>query len=243
MWGYAQRCASGSRARALAGRAALAAIVALGLLGAPREAQAYRHGLGSSIGGATLGRGHVLYLMAGYPTTTLGWAMALHPLVDLGVHADVAYGHPAWLGDEMYGGGGGVRARVALLRGRASLALVVDLAAIAHAEGTGVAAFVDLGSPALEISYRLGPRLALHAGLAVPLHYVSSVSSQFATQSHFVGGFEARGGVTAEVRPGLSLVGSVAWGATIWSSRDYAPPRLEVLFGLEYRLGRGDAER
>lgn len=243
MSGYARRCASGSRAWALACRAALAAAVIFGVLVAPRAALAYRHGLGSSIGGATLGRGHALYLTAGYPTTTLGWAMALHPRVDLGVHAEVVYGHPAWLGEEMYGGGGGVRARVALLRGRTSLAVVVDLAALAFAEGTGVAALVDLGSPALEISFRLGPRLALHAGLAVPLHYVSAVSSQFATRSHLLGGFEARGGVTAEVRPGLSLIGSVAWGATIWSAQDHATARLEVLFGLEYRLGRGDAER
>jgi len=235
-----RHCASASRARARACRALAVAAIGLGLLAAPHEAQAYRHGLGSSIGGATLGRGHVLWLAAGYPTTSLGWAVALHPLVDLGLHAEVVYGSPAWLGEEMLGGGGGVRARVALLRGRASVALVVDLAATAYAEGTGVAALVDLGSPALDLSFRLGPRLALHAGIGVPIHYVSSVSSAFATSTRVLGGFEARGGVTAVVRPGLALVGSVACGATIWSSRDHATARLEVLVGLEYRPGGGE---
>lgn len=211
---------------------AFVAALALGalLLGLPTTAQAYRRGLGSSLGGATLGQGHVLWIAAGYPVTGIGWAVALHPRFDLGVNANVSYGNPANIGEGLFGGGGGVTGRFALLRGRTSAALNFGLAATAFSEGSGAAAFVDLGSPAVMLSFRVARLVAIHGGIRVVLHYITEPAD-------FVGGFEARGGTTIGLTSHLALTLSAAFGMTIWGPYDPGTARVEVMAGVEYRLG------
>jgi hypothetical protein len=207
--------------------AALALVVACAL---PSTAEAYRRGLGSALGGATLGRGHSLWLLAGFPTTAVGWTVAVHPRVDLTVLGQVAYGDPARLGEPLVGGGGGGRARFALARGRLSVAAVVDLGAVAYSESHGSAALVDILSPTLALSMRLGDRVALHANVRAVLQLVTA-------PAELIGGVEAGLGATVGLTRGLALLVSASYGTSI--SAPYGPGagRLAALVGLEYRLG------
>lgn len=217
---------------------AAAIVVLFCSLCAPGEALAYRRGLASWIGGATLDQGHMISLSTGYPRTSIGWAMALHPLFDLGVSVDVFYGSPVVLGDAMIGGGGGVHGRVALARGRLSAALAFGVSAIAFGAGGGAAAIIDMGSPSAEISIRLGDRFALHTSLQLVLQYITAPVLQYiTTPAQVIGGFEGEAGATVGLGERLALVFSVAYGMTIWQAQESGKPRLEVIAGVEYRLG------
>jgi hypothetical protein len=212
-------------ARAFAVAASLAVVLSL-----PATVSAYRRGLGSSIGGSTLDRGHVIWIAGGYPSLGLGWGMAVHPLVDLMVHAELLYGSPNEVDDTIVGGGGGVRARVALLRGRTSAAVTVDLAADAYGEGGGAAALLDLVSPGAELSFRLSPAIAIHTRIQVALAYATQPNT-------FFGGFEVGAGVTVGLTSHLAFFGTASTGATLSTSSGHGAVRLEALVGLEYRLG------
>jgi hypothetical protein len=213
-------------------RALFAAALLLALAFSPSRAEAYRYGLGSSIGGATLNQGHLLFLAAGFPRTTLGWLGNLHPMVDLGLYLELTYAHPAQLGEELIGGGGGGIARFALLRGRASVAIVLDVSAVAFAEGRGAAVMIELGSPSLELSFRLNDRLAVHGAVGVKIEYVT-------VHGQLLGGVEARGGVTFRVAERWALFGTAAYGLSVTNLNTYqeASPRLEALVGVELSLG------
>ena len=232
--GEPRRPSPGPRRAGHKGSGLAAAALILATLAQGGEATAFRRGLASTTGAATLGAGHALWVGVGFPALGAGWAVALHPRVDLGVHGEVDFGHPAALERLVVGGGGGLGLRVGLLRGRTSLALVVRGGATAYGEGRGVAAVLDLLSPALAVSFRLGPRLALHSGLGVDLAYVTRPAL-------LVGGFVARGGLSWRATDRLGLFARVAAGAMVWSPTARAEARLEALVGLEVFLARPDA--
>ena len=200
------------------------------LLCLPAPAEAFRRGLGSSLGGATRDRGHIFWIGAGYPALELGWGMALHPIVDIMVHAELLYGSPNQVEETIFGGGGGVRARVALLRGRTSAAVTMDLSADAFGEGGGAGALLDLVSPGAEISFRLNNWLAIHARLQLVLCYVTR-------PSRFYGGFEVGAGVTMKLSRSLSFFGVASTGTSLGSADDPGTVRLDIRVGLELRLG------
>ncbi len=207
-----------------------ALIAALLVLCLPATAQAYRRGFGTSLGGATLDVGHVLWLSGGYPMLGVGWGMAVHPLVDLMVHGELIYGSPNQVDRSIVGGGGGVRARIALLRGRTSAAITLDAAADAYVEGSGAAALIDLISPGVEISFRLGPSIALHTRMQVVLGLITRPMD-------LTGGFEVGAGVTVGLTRALAFIATVSTGVTLSGADEPATVRLEALVGLEYRLG------
>lgn len=196
----------------------------------PASASAYRRGLGSSIGGSTLNQGHVIWVGGGFPWLGVGWGMAVHPLVDILVHAELLYGSPNQVDETILGGGGGIRARVALLRGRTSAAITMDLAADAYAEGGGAAALLDLVSPGAEVSFRLSPSIAIHTRIQITLAYVTQ-------PDEFYGGFEVGAGVTVGLTSSLAFFGSASTGTSLSTLNDPGAVRLELLVGLEYRIG------
>jgi hypothetical protein len=212
-----------------AARGIAAALVAASVLGSPGIAEGYRRGLASSVGGASLGRGHVAWIGLGYPRAALGWGVAVHQRVDLLLEAEAAFGHPAQSDRLIWGGGGGLTLRVGVLRGRTSLALSARAAATVYAEGGGVAVLLDLLSPGVELSLRLSPIVALHASLRVPLHYLTQPPS-------FGGGYEARCGVSVVVWRDLAVFTVIGAGATLWSVHGAGSPRVEAVAGIEYRI-------
>jgi len=209
-----------------------AAALLLTLVFSASRAEAYRYGLASTLGGATLNHGHQLSLAAGFPRTTLGWLAAAHPSVDLGIYLELIYSHPAQLGEELIGGGGGVVARFALLRGRTSIAIVLDFSASAFAEGRGAAVLIGLGSPSLQISFRLNDRLAVHGVVGAKIDYVTVLNQLF-------GGVEARGGVTLRLNERWALFGTAAYGLSVHNldTHQQASVHLEALLGVELALG------
>lgn len=196
----------------------------------PASAEADRRGLGSSEGGATLDRGHIFWIGAGYPMFEIGWGMALHPLVDIMVHAELLYGSPNEVDDTIIGGGGGVRTRVALVRGRTSAAVTMDLSADAFGEGGGAGALLDLVSPGVELSFRVTPWISIHARMQLVLCYVTR-------PARFFGGFEIGTGVTIKLTRSLSFFGSASTGTSLSNADDPGAVRLDVIVGLEFRLG------
>lgn len=154
----------------------------------------------------------------------------MHPWVDLLLHGEVTLGHPAQVDRLIVGGGGGLAGRLGLVRGRTSLAVTARLGATAYGEGGGAAALVDIVSPGIDLSFRVTGRAALHTGLRVVLGYVTEPAA-------FVGGFEGRFGLTIGLTDSLALLGSIASGATLWGAQGPATARLEVMVGLEVRLG------
>lgn len=238
MSAYGPRFALGSERTSRFSSVVITIAVVLCSFCAPGEARAWRRGLASSIGGATLDEGHLIWLSTGYPRTSIGWAMALHPLFDLGVTADVVYGSPVVLGDAMIGGGGGVQGRVALARGRLSAALSFGVSALAFRAGGGAAALIDLGSPSAEISIRFGDRFALHASLQLVLQYITAPVLQYiTTPAQVIGGFEAGAGATVALGERLALVFSIDYGMMLWQVQESGVAHLEVIVGVEYRLG------
>jgi hypothetical protein len=238
MWAYGQRFDWVSERSKRYTAVAIAAAVVLCSFGTPNEAHAYRRGLASSIGGATLDQGHAIWLATGYPRTSIGWAMALHPVFDLGVDAEVVYGSPVVLGDSMIGGGGGVHGRVALVRGRLSAALSFGVSAIAFFQGGDSAALIDMGSPSAEISIRFSDRFALHASLRLVLQYITAPVLQYiTTPAQFIGGFEGGAGATVALGERLALFFSLDYGTTMWRAQESGTARLDITLGVEYRLG------
>jgi hypothetical protein len=152
--------------------------------------------------------------------------------VDLLLHAEVDVGHPAQIDHLVVGGGGGVVARLGLVRGRTSLALSARLGATAYGEGSGVAVLLDIVSPGADVSLRLTDRAAIHAGLRVVLGYVTEPAD-------VIGGFEARVGASVRLAGRLGLFGTVGGGGTLWSAHQPATARLEAVVGLEYVIGGG----
>jgi hypothetical protein len=169
----------------------------------------------------------VAWLGLGFPSLGAGWGLAVHPVIDLMVHAEVAVGHPARLDRLVVGGGGGAAARFGILRGRTSLAITVRAGAIAYGEGSGVAALVDLVSPSVDLSFRLARGVALHTAIRVLLQYVTD-------PAQMTGGFEGRAGLSARLTRSLALIASVAAGGTLWTAYGHGTARLEVLVGVEY---------
>ncbi len=233
MWACASHCASDSDVRGRLRpvfRAWIAAVLLASALTVPSAAEAYRRGLDSWLGGATLDDGHVLWFIAGYPSLSLGWGVAVHPRIDLGVLALVAYSDPAHLGESLVGGGGGLRVRFGLIRGRLSLSAIVDLNATAYTEARGTAALLHLGSPTLALSIRLADRVALHVSIRAVIQYVTA-------PAELIGGVEGAGGVTIGLTRRFALLASVSYGTTLGAPHSPGAGRLEALIGLEYRLG------
>ena len=212
-----------------------AVTVACALLASPDSAHAYRRGLASAVGGATIQEGHVAWLGLGYPSLGAGWGMAVHPVIDLLLHAEVIVGHPGQVDRFAVGGGGALAARFGLVRGRTSLALTVRAGGIAYGEGSGVAALIDIVSPSVDLSFRLSPRVSLHTGIAVPLQYVTE-------PAQLTGGFMGSAGLSARLTEGLALIASVAAGGTLWTAQGAATARLDVMVGLEYHFGGQGAD-
>jgi hypothetical protein len=204
------------------------------MIALPSSAHGYRRGLASSFGGATLDSGHVAWIALGYPDMGLGWGMALHPRVDLLVGANVVLGHPAQVDRLVVGGGGGLVARFGLIRGRTSLAATARLSATAYGEGGGVAALVELLSPGVDLSFRLGPAVALHAGIRLVLEYITEPAAM-------IGGFEAHGAVSVRLSRHLGLVGGLSVGGSLQNTRDSATARAQATVGLEYLFARDDS--